>query len=298
MQGLTQEQIFLLEQARQVWADRAVAKAAGVPWQEETITDILIKNIRLSYPGHVEVIPFSKPIEGESGADWLLSFINSDQTVSATMLVQAKRLDDAERDYPGIGRRIGEREPPELQIDQLIATARTHSIPALYAFYNHVSDPTRVSHLCASLPHDAAEQLHGFGISIAAASAVKAKLPDQTFDRHQPDSIPFHCLLCTKAASMRGTGGSPAAILKALREKLGLRRRRIKAGDDKGGPDTLGFLTDTNPVVSRARAARSALAEGVPPAEFGLPAVAGLIILTDGENPLKTRSSLEPERRD
>ncbi len=290
MQGLTQEQIFLLEQARQVWTDRAQAKALGLPWQEETITDILIRNIRLSYPGSVDVIPFSKPLEGESGADWLISFMDANESISATILVQAKRLDDCERGYPDIDRLIGKRTPPVRQIDQLISTARAHGIPAIYAFYNHVGDPARVPRTCRSLPGSAPEHLYSFGISISAAEAVRAKLPDKTFDSHGRDSIPFHCLLCSRGSTMRGSGGSPKAMVRALREQLGLRRRRVRTSQDGSGAGTLGFLTGANPLVLQARTARAALAEGVHPAEFGLPEVAGMIVLTDGENRLKVRS--------
>jgi hypothetical protein len=218
VQGLTQEQIFLLEQARQVWTDRAMAKAAGVPWQEETITDILIRNIRLSYPGSIDVIPFSKPLEGESGADWLLSFMNVDESVSATMLVQAKRLDNREIEYPDIDRLIGKRQPPVQQIDQLIATAEAHNIPALYAFYNHVGDPARVPRTCGSLPQGAPEHVHAFGISIAAAEAVKAKLPDKTFDQHRSDSIPFHCLFAAEVNRRAG----PAALRRRFSEHFAI----------------------------------------------------------------------------
>ena len=221
--GLTHEQLCLLTEARAVWDDLEEAKALKVPWQEETITDTLIRNLRRSYPGNVEVIPFTKPLEGESGADWLWSFTSADGVTTATMLVQAKRLNNDGVDYPDIIRNIGKRSPPQRQIDQLITVASRYGVPALYAFYNHLDDVTRVTARCGSLGPGDPDHIFGFGISIAVADEVAATLPDQTFDSHKAHSIPLHCLLCTGSAVKRGSGGSPQAIVDNLRDRLRVR---------------------------------------------------------------------------
>lgn len=292
MIGLTAEQRALLEEARNVWRDMEQAKSLAVPWGEEAITTILIRNLRSSYPGDIEVIPFSKPLEGETGADWIWSFENAGASASATMLVQAKRLDDAEARYPDIGRRVGTREPPVLQIEQLLATAAAHAIPAAYAFYNHVSDPTRVPVGCHSLGRHDPDQVAGFGIAIADAGEVKATLPDASFDSHVLHSIPLHCLLCNGDAHMRRIGGSPEAIVRWARDRL--TARRSTAVDDAAGPGvgaTLGFLDGPSPLVGLARNARAAMAEGAPPQAFDLPPVAGIVVFRDGKDPYKRPSS-------
>lgn len=292
MIGLTAEQRAFLTEARNVWRDVGEAKSLDVPWGEETITDILVRNLRRSYPGRVEVIPFSKPLEGETGADWIWSFENAGASESATMLVQAKRLDDAESRYPDIGRRIGTRQPPVLQIDQLLATAAAHAIPAVYAFYNHVSDPKRVPVSCHSLGLQDPDQVAGFGIAIADASEVKSTLPDASFDSHVLHSIPLHCLLCNGGAHLRGIGGSPEAIVRWARHRL--TARRSTAVDDAAGPRlgaTLGFLDGPSPLVGLARNARTAMAEGAPPQAFDLPPVAGIVVFRDGKDPFERPSS-------
>lgn len=161
LRSLTPEQQFLLREARYVWRERATAKRAGLPWREETITDILLKRLRLGYPGGVEVIPFNKQLEGESGADWLWSFVSADGANSMTMLVQAKRLDDREIGYPDIARAIGRRTPPERQIDRLIEIADQHNVPALYAFYNHLTSRSRIPRRCGSLPPHSPDHVLG-----------------------------------------------------------------------------------------------------------------------------------------
>ena len=126
--GLTKEQTALLREARAVWTDLEEAKKLKTPWQEETITDILIRNLRRAYPGTIDVIAFNKPLEGESGADWIWSFVDTGGTASATMLVQAKRLHDNERRYCGVNRNIGKRTPPSAKsINSSILRRRTAS---------------------------------------------------------------------------------------------------------------------------------------------------------------------------
>lgn len=290
MIGLTNEQLFLLDQACQVWSDLEDSKTMEYPWDEETITNILIKNLRKNYPGKVVVIPFTKPIEGESGADWIWSFVSANGSCTATMLVQAKKLDADEERYCEIMRKIGTRNPPELQIDKLLATANAHSIPALYAFYNHVTDGSRVPVICGTLPKGSPKHISAFGISIARAEDVQANLPHLDFDIHSRDSIPLHCLLCTKGAVKRGAGGSPEAIFAALKHGLSERRRLSReASKVTSEPDQLGFLTEMHPVVTRAVQFRARLAEGVDPREFDLPNVAGVIVVTDGEDDQKFR---------
>ena len=148
---LTPEQSCLLDLARTVWSKRGAAKRAGLPYNEETITENMLLDLKLAYPGPVVIVPFSKAKEAKFGADWAWAFVSADGAWSLTMLVQAKRLDDREQAYKGIKRSVGIRMPPVRQIDQLIATAATYGIPPVYAFYNHLGDSSRVPQRCGSI---------------------------------------------------------------------------------------------------------------------------------------------------
>lgn len=114
---LTPEQDCLLQLARMVWHKRGLAKAAGMPLDEETITQLFLLKLQQSYPGKITIRQFSKSQEANNGADWAWAFVSRDLAWSITMLVQAKRLDDREKDYKGINRNIGARVPPIRQID-------------------------------------------------------------------------------------------------------------------------------------------------------------------------------------
>lgn len=246
MNKLTVEQDFLLAVARMVWTKRGAAKAAGLPFNEETITETLLLDLQTGYPGRVQLVAFNKNQEAKTGADWLWSFVSADGSRSQTMLVQAKRLEDDEQDYPGINRNIGKRTPPIRQIEQLLATAKAHGVPALYAFYNHLGQTSRVPETCGSLPLGDPDQILGFGVSVADALSVKAALPDETFDRHRFHSIPLHCLLCSRGSGTRADGGTPE--MSAF--NIGRLRSAIARNPSDG--DALGLRDGLHPIVELA----------------------------------------------
>lgn len=246
MSTLTAEQVFLLALARMVWTKRGAAKAASLPFNEETITETLLLDLKTGYPGHVQLVAFNKSQEAKTGADWLWAFVSADGSQSLTMLVQAKRLEDAERIYAGINRNIGKRTPPVRQIDQLLATARTQGVPALYAFYNHVGQTSRVPETCGSLPPGDPGHIDGFGVSLADAHAVEAALPDETFDTHRFHSMPLHCLLCSGGSGTRSDGGTPEMAAS------GIARLRSAIAHDTRDGDALGLREGLHPLVERA----------------------------------------------
>lgn len=246
MSTLSAEQVFLLALARMVWTKRGAAKAAGLPFNEETITETLLLDLKTGYPGHVQLVAFNKSQEAKTGADWLWAFVSADGSQSLTMLVQAKRLEDAEQTYAGINRNIGKRTPPVRQIDQLLTTARTQGVPALYAFYNHVGQTSRVPTTCGSLPPGDPGHIDGFGVSLADAHAVEAALPDETFDTHRFHSMPLHCLLCSGGSGTLSDGGTPEMAASGI-----ARLRSAIARDTRDG-DALGLREGLHPLVERA----------------------------------------------
>ncbi len=275
MNNLTTEQVFLLGLSRMVWTKRGAAKAAGLPFNEETITETILLDLKTAYPGHVQVVAFNKNQEANTGADWLWSFISADRSWSLTMLVQAKRLEDAEKIYPGINRNIGKRTPPVRQIDQLLATATAQGVPALFAFYNHVSQTSRVPQTCGSLSPGDPNHIDGFGISLAEAHAVYADLPDETFDAHRDHSMPLHCLLCSAGSGTRPTGGTPELAASGIARLRGIIARDVP--DSKASGLTRGL----HPLVEFALGIAARRADAHETVDF--PGIAGVVILQDGE---------------
>lgn len=278
MKWLSQEQIFLLDLSRMVWTRRDAAKKTRLTFSEETITETILLDLKTRYPGRVRVFAYSKPQEAKTGADWIWSFVSADRSRSATMLVQAKRLDDAELEYPGINRNIGKRTPPVRQIDQLLDTARRLSIPAVYAFYNHVTNSSRVPQTCGSLKPTDLNQIFGFGISVAEAMIVERTLPDEQFDTHRNHSIPLHCLLCSAGNSERRLGGTPELVASGLRRLSGL------AQEEASEPRDFGLRQGLHPAVVKALEF-----DDHEPDEVGsrtdpeFPNIAGVVVLEDSE---------------
>lgn len=180
--------------------------------------------------------------------------MNVGETASITMLVQAKSLDRNEVKYGKLGHKIGNKKPKVLQIDRLINTANTYSIPALYAFYNHVSNNKRIPNNCRSVHMTDPQYSAGFGISIASAKNVLAAFNNFSFDAQCLHSFPLHCLLCSGGSGYgQGNGASPTTILNSLRRRI----CQEKTGDEiqNGGQraEQLGFMKEMHPLVVRAR---------------------------------------------
>jgi hypothetical protein len=278
MSTLTAEQVFLLGLSCMVWAKRGAAKVAGLPFNEETITETILLDLTTAYPGNVQVVAFNKSQEATTGADWLWSFVSADGSQSLTILVQAKRLEDREQIYSGIDRNIGKRTPPVRQIDQLLATATAQGVPALYAFYNHLSQTSRVPQTCGSLPPGDPDHIDGFGISIAEAQAVEADLPDETFDTHCGHSIPLHCLLCSAGSGTRPGGGTPELAAS------GIARLRGNIPDGAPSAEALGLRQGLHPLVEYALGLTARRADGIDvPETADVPGIAGVVVLRDEE---------------
>lgn len=146
------------------------AKRVGFPFSEETVTETVLLNLATANPHQVHIIPFNKHEEGNTGADWEWCFYSYRHSQFLPMLMQAKVLDDNDRQYAHIDRMIG--NTGVRQIDRLLATAQRRGVAALYAFYNHLADPSRVPAQACSC----CECEKCWGCSIAPAASVCAML--------------------------------------------------------------------------------------------------------------------------
>lgn len=277
----TPEQRCLLALSCNVWDGREAAKITRLSLNEESITETMLLKLKLHYPGRVTIQPFSKAEEAKNGADWAWAFVSTNGLWNQPMLVQAKRLDDYDRDYDSLGRLIGKSRPPakrQRQIDVLIRTAARLGIPPVYAFYNHIRDRTRLQQTCQTINQIGLQLDESWGITLASAHRVRATLPNQSFDKHQKHSIPFHCLLCSQATGSKGPKGSAAAAAQAIDQ--------LTSGFD--GTDPLEPRQGLSPIFQIAEevAKISSINERDEAAlrlsrEF--PEVAGVVILYDGE---------------
>jgi len=208
----------LFSTAHWIWDRRRQAKATGFPFSEETVTETVLLDLASALSNVIHIVPFTKPKEGETGADWEWCLYDLPNNRYLRFLVQAKVLDDKDQVYAHIDRYIG--NTGVRQIDRLAETSAARGVPALYAFYNHVTDRSRV-------PTDRCG-CHGclpcWGASVAPLEAVLTALPDKSFDTLRHVSMPWLCMLC--AGKERGRPTDP--IIGAL---LGMARLEAMARD-------------------------------------------------------------------
>ncbi len=280
---LTAEQQCLLDRAQYTWNRRREAKAAGMPFGEESVTETILLDLKLSYPGEIWIVPFNKRQEGKIGADWEWCFASEGEQSFLPMLVQAKVLNDQEQSYDHIARTVG--NTGIRQIDRLLDTAESRGVPAAYAFYNYLADTGRLTHSCQSLaPSDS--QSEPWGISIAEAQRVKNALPDQTFDTIVQFSMPLHCLLCSQGRAELPEGGSPAVIC------MSMSRTSKHIADDAWRPrkerpnyyNSVKELMSDNVEIDSKFDYRAAIREKLAASN---PGIDGIVILRDGRRRAK-----------
>jgi hypothetical protein len=277
------EQMCLFNLARTSWVRRASAKRNNLSFGEESITETVLMDLADRFPGNVFILPFNKRKEAQYGADWAWAFESDDGSNVLPMLVQAKALDLFDHEYSEIRRKVGRTKTR--QIDQLINTATGWGWPAIYAFYNHLNDETRIPQNCGTLQlADLGTMPSAWGISIADAHAVREKLDDQTFDTHKQISIPLHCLLCSHGRGTRLASGSPAMALAALR-----RLRPADGSEAASLPPLLDQpLHDLPPIFQMAKAAaeQRQIKRGRDPLrslQMQFPSIAGVVIIRDSK---------------
>lgn len=289
MYVFTAQQLCLLRLSIGVWRRRGTAKAAGLMFNEPTVTEVFLLDLVEVFPGKVSIIPFNSKRESQIGADWAWAFIGPDGRSCQGLLVQAKRLDDHDREYSELyyqGRSSGSTSSVP-QLDRLIASANRFRLPPVYAFYNHLNDPSRIPRSsCGTLGLIRSSLLESWGVAVASAINVRKAKPDKTYDCHRHHSRPLHCLLCSRGTGQQyamGSAGAAAAALSTLFEGT--------SEDDGLGPDLMPPFepaTELPELFQYAEHIEQARAKG----DTGLlsenrnefPGIAGAVILRDSED--------------
>ena len=126
MYVFTAEQHCLLSLSAYIWRRRGVAKRHGLGFNEETATEVFLLDLSEQFPGTVKVVPFNRREEGRIGADWAWAFVGPDGQWCQSMLVQAKRLDNEDREYAELYYRAPAKgsQPSIAQLDRLIDNGR------------------------------------------------------------------------------------------------------------------------------------------------------------------------------
>lgn len=174
--------------AHEVWTRRGTAKRVGFPFWEVTITQQVLLDLAARHSDDIKIAQFRWGDEAQTGADWEWCFHDVGTKTYFRTLVQAKALNDQEIAYDHLDHTIGNSGVQ--QIERLIDTAQKRQVPALYVFYNYLTDDTRLPKLSADTCPEC------WGISVAFAESVRALLPDKTFDSIKASSRPWTDLVC------------------------------------------------------------------------------------------------------
>lgn len=113
------------------------SRAVGVPFGEETVTDLLLRALA-KHPDHCVVRKYSRYQEHRVGADFLLAVVSDTPNGREAMvfLVQAKIL--YENGRYGALHRVSHAHPQTATL--LTVAGRNHFVP-LFAFYNSAPSP-------------------------------------------------------------------------------------------------------------------------------------------------------------
>jgi hypothetical protein len=177
---------------REIWDICGEGHSSGCPAHEPSLTQHLLRGLRVNHPHDCFVFPFTAPEEIYTGADWIWWL--TDEVRWIGFYVQAKRLDTTTQRYSSLDYTpAGESQT---QLDTLIARAAGQSVEPLYAFYNWTDTPTPKNWNCGTY----LLQPTLLGVTVASALQVKNAL-DTSGDglaSISPVSWPMHCLVgCT-----------------------------------------------------------------------------------------------------
>ncbi|GLH30353.1 hypothetical protein WSS15_30030 [Acetobacter pasteurianus] len=214
------------------WDDLGETINHNLPRQEETITEVLLLNIKRWVPCIDKIIGFSKGEEGRNGADFQWTIINHKQNISYNMRFQAKRIQSNLTEYKDINRHIGNDKARPMQIDVFLNSSKLANCVPLYIFYNYLNNLSILPDKCPAIhcitncisnklciTNKQFSHTHKvWGIAISPARKVLNNLNktiltkrnktahNQKVATHIKDSMPIRCLFCPKYLGITDEG--------------------------------------------------------------------------------------------
>lgn len=193
------------------WSRLAVARNVRHQPGEEGFTDNIVIELRRRHPTDIFIQPFTKPAEGQTGADWEWWFLARNGSCVG-FRVQAKIIELSSEKYPHLHYRRNQQTP--FQCDTLIQRAlsnphRTFPMYCLYTNWLNFDSRRGQSWPCGSYPYAA----ESYGCSVTSAFSVRAlRLSGRknTLADVFPAMRPWHCLVC---CSKFGGSDLPSRVL-------------------------------------------------------------------------------------
>lgn len=169
-----------------------LASSLSVPASEETITETLLLDLRVSLGCLLEIEPFTKYQESRrTGADWEWWFCDGAGQRMYGMRVQAKKL-KVKAGVPYYDLSYKPRLSNRRQVDRLISASERDGIPAIYALYNGPDlDLSCFAWTCCTEP----KAPRVFGVSLLSGDAALrlADSGDTSLSQAGSFSRPWSC---------------------------------------------------------------------------------------------------------
>lgn len=233
------------------WERLRDSRALEINFGEETITDLLLMDLKRKRPSTSRIIQTPKTKEKDKGTDWEW-WIGSDRTSWIRFAVQAKKLHIDSGRYNGLSHKVGST----LQIDLLERYASANDAVPLYCFYNYVNpaSATMAWRCCQTQVNEPQLACTITPLKIVrAAIAVRGKKSFSSIHSH-PETLPWRCLVgCTRFKQVYTLDQNPAIPDKLVESIFGKDIRRydrlpaeVQAGRISGKMDRFspGFYND------------------------------------------------------
>ena len=177
--------------SQDTWEHLRDANALSIRFGEETITDLLLLDIKRRALASTKVKQTSKSKESQQGTDFEW-WLGANQIGWMRFAVQAKKLEFKSDRYPGVTHKV----KTDMQIDVLEEYALVNNAVPLYCLYNFTNyvDPSEHWNCCQR-----SFQIEQLGCTIAPLSTIRKTIGSRgtkNFDflHGFGDAIPWRCL--------------------------------------------------------------------------------------------------------
>jgi hypothetical protein len=248
----------------------------GLAFSEETITDLLLLELKRAMGGRLQVHKFSKREESVTGADWVWWLGGRNGWFG--MRVQAKRLDHDSLIYEHLGYRA--KKKTHRQIDLLISAAAKDGIFPAYCFYNAFKIGTSLPALAWNCGCHTENRQH-LGVMLAAAEEVvtRPKFPKCRVTEVSKIGKPLHCIDCDISYQ------SPTETLAEKARNLAIELRSLHWTFDSAPEEQVPEIVSELPVRYEVLLSRAmgTYRDDISPrdSEHGLRSLAGVAFIMD-----------------
>jgi hypothetical protein len=177
--------------ALDTWERLRDSRLLEINFGEETITDLLLLDLKRKRPPRSRVIQTPKSKEKDQGTDWEW-WIGSDRTSWLRFAVQAKKLHIPTLRYRGLSHKVGSK----LQLDLLERYAAANGAIPLYCFYNYATAPeTNSAWRCCRPAVDEPQLACTVTPSRHVRTAISSWGKKNFLSMHShPETLPWRCL--------------------------------------------------------------------------------------------------------